>query len=74
MPLKYLETLRGLNEVCSLPLILAGEERLISKLESEPRLKSRIRKPEIAFKPLDLVDVATYYSIAAGIDLSDVKS
>ncbi len=70
LPIKYLEMLRGFNEECQVPILLVGEESLVSKLASQPRLHSRIRKPEIVFKPLTIVDVATYYQQAVGLDIS----
>lgn len=71
MPLKVIEAMRGINEYCGVPLLLVGEESLVAKMETLPRLKSRIRKPEIVFKSLTPVDVATFYQQAIGIDISD---
>lgn len=71
MPIRYLEAVRGLNEYCGLPLLLIGEEGLIAKMDSQPRLKSRIRKPQISFHPLNVTDVATYYKQAVGLDISE---
>lgn len=50
--------------------MLVGEDSLVSKMESLPRLKSRVRKPEIVFVPLNTVDVATYYQTAIGLDIT----
>lgn len=74
MPLRVIESLRNINEYCGSPIMLVGEESLVSRMESIPRLKSRVRKPEIVFKPLNVVDVATYYQIAVGLDISDSPS
>lgn len=71
MPLRVIESLRNINEYCDVPLMLVGEESLAARLESIPRLKSRVRKPEIVFKPLHVVDVATYYQVAVGLSISD---
>ena len=71
IPLKIIESLRNINEYCGAPIMLVGEESLVSRMESLPRLKSRVRKPEIVFKPLNVVDVATYYQIAVGLDISN---
>jgi DNA transposition AAA+ family ATPase len=70
MPLKVIESLRNINEYCGVPVMLVGEESLVSKMESLPRLRSRVRKPEIVFKPLNAVDVATFYQMAVGLDIS----
>lgn len=70
MPIRVIESLRNINEYCGAPVMLAGEESLVSKMTAIPRLKSRIRKPEIVFKSLNVIDVATYYQMAVGIDIS----
>ncbi|MDD4083380.1 MAG: AAA family ATPase [Sphaerochaetaceae bacterium] len=70
IPLKILESLRNINEYCGSPILLVGEKNLIAKMESLPRLRSRVRKPEINFRPINTVDVATYYQIAVGLDIS----
>ncbi|PKL14778.1 MAG: hypothetical protein CVV52_00300 [Spirochaetae bacterium HGW-Spirochaetae-8] len=70
MPIRVIESLRNLNEYCGVPIMLVGEESLIAKMETLPRLKSRVRKPEIVFKPITTIDVATYYQMAVGIDIS----
>lgn len=70
MPIRVIESLRNINEYCGAPIMLAGEESLVSKMTAIPRLKSRIRKPEIVFKSLNVIDVATYYQMAVGIDIS----
>lgn len=74
MQLKVIEALRNINEYCGSPIMLVGEESLASRMDSIPRLKSRVRKPEIVFKPLTMVDVATYYQMAVGLDISDSPS
>ena len=73
MPIRLLEALRNINEFCGAPLLLVGEKALQAKLEAVPRLKSRIRKPEIAFVPINVTDVATFYQMAVGIDISEQK-
>lgn len=70
IPLKYLEAVRGLNEFCGLPVMLVGEETLIARMNSQDRLKSRIRKPMIQMHPLNVTDVATYYRMAINMDIS----
>ncbi|AEC02058.1 AAA family ATPase [Parasphaerochaeta coccoides] len=71
MPIRYIEALRNINEYCGVPLLLVGEESLTAKMESLPRLKSRVRKPQISFKPLNTADVAMFYLEAVGLDIRD---
>jgi hypothetical protein len=61
--------LRGVNERCSLPVLLVGEEGLKAKTDQVPRLRSRIRKPVVLFEEATEVDVAAYYMQAAGISI-----
>lgn len=68
-PLQILEMLRGINESCSLPMLLVGEEQLKGRVDSVPRLRSRVRKPVCLFEPLRPGDVSVYYSAACGISL-----
>jgi len=68
-PVAMLEMLRGINESCSVPIMLVGEETLKSKIDAVPRLKSRIRKPICVFETLNPIDVAVYYSSALGVKL-----
>lgn len=69
MPVRLLEALRGLNEYCGLPLLLIGEPALLTKIHTEPRLESRMRKPRVEFAPLSCVDIALYWKEAIGLDL-----
>jgi DNA transposition AAA+ family ATPase len=69
MPIRLLEALRGLNEYCGLPLLLIGEPALLTKVHSEPRIESRMRKPRVEFAPLSCVDIALYWKVAIGLDL-----
>lgn len=73
MPIRMLESLRNINEYCGAPLLLVGEKALQAKLEAVPRLKNRIRKPEISFNPVDHVDVGTYYQMAVGLEITDLE-
>ena len=69
LPVAFLELLRGINERCSVPILLAGEEGLKSKIDGVPRLRSRIRKPVVLYETLNAVDVAVFYSSACGIEI-----
>lgn len=70
MPVRLLEALRGLNEYCGLPILLIGEPALLTKIHTEPRLESRMRKPRVEFAPLSCVDIALYWHEAIGLDLT----
>jgi DNA transposition AAA+ family ATPase len=69
-PVKVLEMLRSVNERCSLPIMLVGEEGLKAKIDQVPRLRSRIRKPVVLFAEAGEVDVAAYYLQAAGLSIN----
>jgi DNA transposition AAA+ family ATPase len=71
-PIALLEMLRGINEMCGVPIVLVGEENLKAKIDSVPRLRSRIRNPVCVFDSVTPVDVAVYYSSACGIALDKV--
>ena len=47
LPVSFPELLRGVNERCAMPILLAGEEGLKYKADGVPRLRSRIRKPVV---------------------------
>jgi hypothetical protein len=61
--------LRGINERCKVPILLAGEEALKSKVDRVPRLRSRIRNPVVLYEPVSSVDVAAFYALACGIEI-----
>ncbi|MCL2270889.1 MAG: AAA family ATPase [Treponema sp.] len=69
LPVPFLELLRGINERCSVPILLAGEEGLKSKIDGVPRLRSRVRKPVVLYESLNAIDVAVFYSNACGIEI-----
>ncbi|WP_320130274.1 AAA family ATPase [uncultured Sphaerochaeta sp.] len=69
LPLRYLESLRGLNEECGVPILLVGEHTLQSKMSSLPRLESRVRGTPVVFSSLSLFDVGSFWKIAVGISL-----
>ena len=72
MPVRLLEALRGMNEYCGLPILLIGEPALLTKIHTEPRLESRMRKPRVEFAPLSCVDIALYWKEAIGLDITGV--
>jgi DNA transposition AAA+ family ATPase len=73
MPGKHIEMLRSLNERCSIPLLLVGEETLYQRMAEEPRRLSRIRKPIVNFTRVTKVDIALFYESAVGIQISSDK-
>ena len=69
LPIPFLELIRGINERCNVPVLLAGEEGLKTKIDGVPRLRSRIRKPVVLYETLNAVDVGVFYSSACGIEI-----
>ena len=69
VPLPILEDLRTLNENAGVPLLLVGEESLASTVRKADRIESRIRKPVIAFKPIDTATVIALYKKACGLSI-----
>lgn len=65
---KVLEMLRGLNELCSCPVMLIGEDGLPGKL-TDRRMHSRIRH-RVAFGPLEQADLCMFFTQAVGQDVS----
>lgn len=70
MPVRLLEALRGMNEYCGLPILLIGEPALLTKIHTEPRLESRMRKPRVEFAPLSCIDIALYWKEAIDLDIT----
>jgi DNA transposition AAA+ family ATPase len=56
---KIIDSLRDLNEVCGLPILLVGETKILSIVEKEKRLRSRILDV-VSFDEITLKDVATF--------------
>lgn len=71
IPVKSLESLRGLNEYCGLPMIFIGENALLGKMAALPRLESRIRNRPLEFRSMSEVDVQMFYHHAVGLDLAE---
>ena len=74
LPVPFLEMIRGVNEKCSLPFLLVGEEELKHKTDRVARLRSRIRQPIVVFDKASSLDVAAYYHEAAGIDITQEQA
>ncbi len=60
---KVIDAIRDLNELCELPVLLVGEEKLLDIMNSARRLRSRVRA-KVVFEPLTLTDVTMFYSEA----------
>ena len=69
LPVPFMELIRGINERCSVPVLLAGEEGLKAKIDKVPRLRSRIRQPVVLYEQINCIDVAAFYVNACGIDI-----
>jgi hypothetical protein len=69
LPVPFLESLRGVNGRCKVPVLLAGEEALKAKIDRVPRLRSRIRRPVVLFEQAGSVDAAAFYTLACGIEI-----
>jgi DNA transposition AAA+ family ATPase len=69
LPVSFMELLRGVNERCEVPVLLASEEALKAKIDRVPRLRSRIRKPVVLYETIGSVDVAAFYALACGIEI-----
>jgi len=69
LPVSFLELVRGINERCSVPILLTGEEGLKAKIDRVPRLRSRIRHPVVLYEQINCIDVAAFYANACGIDI-----
>lgn len=60
MNLKCLNGLRNIHDICKVPILLIGEESLMSNLSRERRLISRVREI-ITFEPVSQPDVVIFY-------------
>lgn len=68
LPMKLLETMRGLNERTGFPIMLIGEDELIHKVASRRRILSRIRR-RMEFGPITQQDISVFYREAMGLIL-----
>lgn len=69
MPLKCLNILRNIHDICRTPVVLIGEEDLVDKLSRERRLISRVRAV-MKFAPITQADVVVFYNMAMDVRLS----
>ena len=66
---EHLNPLRGLNEVCQMPIVFVGEERLPEVLREERRLWHRVRRV-VVFRDITVGDLVLFWKEAVGIKLS----
>jgi DNA transposition AAA+ family ATPase len=69
LPMPILEMLRNLNERCSFPIMLLGEDELKGKIESRRRLSSRIRR-RLEFGPVTQQDIAYFFKRALDLKIT----
>jgi len=69
LKMDVLETLRGINEVCSAPVVLIGEEQLPNRVAPRRRIVSRIRMRQ-EFGPLAQPDIAVFFKHAMKVELA----
>lgn len=68
MPKRYFDLVRSINERCAAPMVLVGEENLNQILQSERRLRSRVRDV-VSCEPISIADVSSYYRVVLGQEL-----
>ena len=68
MPGFFLDLLRDLSDLSGAPVILVGEEELVSAVKQNRRVWSRIYQ-QMQFEPLEIADILAYTSEAAGLKL-----
>jgi DNA transposition AAA+ family ATPase len=68
MPRFFLDLVRDLSDLSGAPIILVGEEELVSLVKQNRRVWSRIYQ-QIEFSGIELADVVTYTGEAAGLKL-----
>lgn len=60
MPLKCLNILRNIHDICKIPVVFIGEDELKPKLARERRLMSRLRDT-IEFGPITQADIVVFF-------------
>ncbi len=66
---EHLNPLRGLNEVCQMPVVFVGEEKLPEVLREERRLWHRVRRV-VVFSDITPGDLVLFWKEAVGLSLS----
>jgi len=68
MSLKHLNQLRAFHDLHGMPIILIGEDSLLSKISNEGRLMSRVRRI-LKFEPVSQADITIFYRKALSLTL-----
>jgi hypothetical protein len=69
LPYMFLEIIRDLSDLSAAPVVLIGEEELVSLLKRNRRVWSRTFR-QMQFGPVEPADIVTYANQAAGLKLS----
>ena len=68
MPSSFLDVVRDIADCAQVPVVLVGEEELVSYMERNRRVWSRTFR-RMEFKPIELADIIMYGADAAGLKL-----
>lgn len=69
MPQVFLDLVRDIADSAGIPIVLIGEEELVSYMEQNRRVWSRTFQ-QLEFKPIEIADIIMYSSDSAGLKLS----
>jgi len=69
MPQVFLDVIRDIADSASIPVILIGEEGIVSFMEKNRRVWSRTFQ-QLEFKPIEIADIIMYAGESAGLKLS----
>lgn len=69
MPSTFLDVVRDIADLARVPVIMIGEEELVSYMERNRRVWSRTFR-KLEFKPIEIADIIMYGADATGLKLS----
>ena len=69
MPRVFLDLVRDIADSASIPIILIGEEELVSYMQNNRRVWSRTFQ-QMEFKPIEIADIIMYAGESVGLKLS----
>ncbi len=69
MPQVFLDVVRDIADSASIPVILIGEEDIVSFMKRNRRVWSRTFQ-QLEFKPIEIADIIMYAGESAGLKLS----
>lgn len=69
LPYAFLELIRDLSDLSTAPIVLVGEEELVSLLQRNRRVWSRTFR-QMEFTPVEPADIVSYANQAAGLEMS----